>query len=143
MVLCNEEAIAIAENMHELRHLQIFGNKLTNSGLETILNGCPHLKSLDLRQCFNIYLEGNLKKRCLEQIQDLRCPDDPTSDYEYGFGSDDYDDFNGSDCYDDFSNPFGMFDFGVISEDYDDYGLSDHHFNHHFYFEYDYSDEDF
>ncbi|KAK1575738.1 hypothetical protein Q3G72_007907 [Acer saccharum] len=53
------------------------------------------------------------------------------------------DDFNGSDGYDDFSNPFGMFDFGVISDDYDDYGLSDHNFDHHFYYEYDFSDEDF
>ncbi|KAK2643020.1 hypothetical protein Ddye_024783 [Dipteronia dyeriana] len=110
LIECNDDAIAIAENMHELRHLQLFGNKLTNSGLEAILNGCPHLRSLDLRQCFNINLAGNLKKRCLEKIQDLRCPNDSTSDYEfdatlkdgYGFGLD-------QDVY-----PFGMYDIEII-----------------------------
>ncbi|XP_041027034.1 putative F-box/LRR-repeat protein 23 [Juglans microcarpa x Juglans regia] len=61
---CDEEAIAIAENMTELRHLQLFGNKLTNDGLKAILDGCHHLESLDLRQCFNVNLTGNLGRRC-------------------------------------------------------------------------------
>ncbi|XP_041026899.1 putative F-box/LRR-repeat protein 23 [Juglans microcarpa x Juglans regia] len=59
---CDEEAIAIAENMSELRHLQLFGNKLTNDGLKAILDGCHHLESLDLRQCFNVTLTGNLER---------------------------------------------------------------------------------
>ncbi|KAK0580091.1 hypothetical protein LWI29_036159 [Acer saccharum] len=136
MILCNEEALAIAENMHELRHLQIFGNKLMITGLEAILNGCPHLKSLDLRQCFNIYLEGNLKKRCLEQIQDLRCPDDSISDYEFDATVQDASDF-GSDDYDDYDDPFGMLDIGVMSDDDYDIELSDHHFDHHFDYHFD------
>ena len=37
------EALAIAQTMPELRHLQLFGNKLTNVGLQAILDGCPHL----------------------------------------------------------------------------------------------------
>ncbi|KAK6932121.1 Leucine-rich repeat [Dillenia turbinata] len=59
-VECDEEALAIAESMLELHYLQLFGNKLTNDGLQAILDGCPHLEYLDLRQCFNITLPGDL-----------------------------------------------------------------------------------
>jgi hypothetical protein len=64
--------------MSELHHLQLFGNKLTNDGLQSILDGCPHLESLYLRQCFNVTLAGNLGRRCAEQIKDLRRPHDST-----------------------------------------------------------------
>ncbi|KAJ9163272.1 hypothetical protein P3X46_022958 [Hevea brasiliensis] len=80
---CNEEALAIAEHMPHLRYLQIFGNKLTNEGLQAILDGCPHLESLDLRQCFNVNMDGHLGKRCIERIKDLRHPYDPTDDYPF------------------------------------------------------------
>lgn len=80
---CDEEALAIANNMHGLRHLQIFGNKLTNDGLQAILDGCPHLESLDLRQCFNVNLDGHLGKRCAERVKDLRRPYDSTDDYPF------------------------------------------------------------
>ncbi|KAK7412557.1 hypothetical protein VNO78_04021 [Psophocarpus tetragonolobus] len=93
---CDAEAIAIAETMPGLRHLQLFGNKLTNEGLLAILEGCPHLESLDLRQCFNLNLGGSLGKRCAEQIKELRLPHDPTDDYpfeaeiDYGSPDEDY-----------------------------------------------------
>ncbi|KAL3739484.1 hypothetical protein ACJRO7_020836 [Eucalyptus globulus] len=80
---CDDEAQAIAKNMHGLHHLQLFGNKMTNEGLKAILDSCPHLEYLDLRQCFNIYMEGDLGRRCTEQIKDLRNPYDPTDDYEF------------------------------------------------------------
>ncbi|KAJ7969049.1 F-box protein [Quillaja saponaria] len=83
------DAFAIAQNMSKLRHLQIFGNKLTNYGLQAILDGCPHLESLDLRQCFNVSLEGDLGKICAEQIKVLRLPDDSTDDYEFHAAMDD------------------------------------------------------
>ena len=54
--------------MPELRHLQLFGNKLTNDGLLAILNGC---------------LGGILEKRCFERIKNLRRPYDSTHDYEF------------------------------------------------------------
>ncbi|GKV32052.1 hypothetical protein SLEP1_g40685 [Rubroshorea leprosula] len=54
-----------SQNMHELLHLQLFGNKLTNCGLETILDGCPHLKSFDLRHCSNVYKVGHFVCHCL------------------------------------------------------------------------------
>jgi hypothetical protein len=77
------EALAIAENMSELRCLQLFGNMLTDDGLQAILDGCPHLESLDLRECFSISFAGNLERRCAEQIKDLRLPHDSTDDYEF------------------------------------------------------------
>ncbi|KAK4254600.1 hypothetical protein QN277_009958 [Acacia crassicarpa] len=77
----DDEALAIARTMPELRHLQLVGNKLTNTGLCAILDSCSHLESLDLRHCSNINLEGPLGKRCTEQIKDLRRPNDPTNDY--------------------------------------------------------------
>ena len=85
----DEVAFAIANNMPKLRHLQLLGCKLTNVGLCAILNGCPHLESLDLRQCYNLNLEGPLGNRCAEQIKDLRCPNYPTNDYPVDFVDDD------------------------------------------------------
>lgn len=113
----DEEAFAVAETMPELRHLQLFGNKLTNDGLLAILDGCPHLETLDLRQCFNVNLAGSLGKRCAEQIKDLRLPNDPADDYpfeaeiDYGSLDEDY--------------PSGFSDIAFLSDDdYDYYGFS-------------------
>ncbi|XP_073003900.1 putative F-box/LRR-repeat protein 23 [Typha latifolia] len=78
----NEEAIGIANNMHELRHLQLFGNRLTNDGLMAILDNCPHLESLDIRQCFNVTMDATLRKKCA-RIRNLRLPHDSTDDYEF------------------------------------------------------------
>ncbi|PRQ27963.1 putative leucine-rich repeat domain, L domain-containing protein [Rosa chinensis] len=57
---------AIAGTMHGLHHLMLLGNEMTNEGLCAILDGCPHLESLDLRQCLNLTLEGNMGRRCVE-----------------------------------------------------------------------------
>ncbi|KAM5581357.1 putative F-box/LRR-repeat protein 23 [Rosa sericea] len=76
------DALAIAGTMHGLQQLQIFGNKVTNKGLLAILDGCPCLESLDLRRCFNLKVEGDLKRRCFQGIKQLRLPDDSTDDYE-------------------------------------------------------------
>ncbi|GAB2280826.1 hypothetical protein Dimus_015449 [Dionaea muscipula] len=79
----DNEAFCIAETMPQLHNLQMIGNGLTNSGLEALLNGCPHLESLDLRSCFHIDLSGDLGNRCVERIKSLRCPHDSTDDYMY------------------------------------------------------------
>ncbi|XP_038972617.1 putative F-box/LRR-repeat protein 23 [Phoenix dactylifera] len=78
----DSEALAIAKNMHELHHLQLFANRLTNDGLQAILDNCPHLESLDIRQCFHINMDGSLRAKCA-RIKNLRLPSDPTDDYEF------------------------------------------------------------
>ncbi|KAL1214646.1 putative F-box protein [Cardamine amara subsp. amara] len=70
--------------MPELRHLQHFGNILTNVGLNAILDGCPHLVHLDLRKCFNINFAGDFEKRCFERIKDVKRPNDSTAGHPYG-----------------------------------------------------------
>ncbi|XP_030968810.1 F-box protein SKIP19-like [Quercus lobata] len=139
---CDEEAVAVAESMPELRHLQLFGNQLTNDGLNAILNGCPHLESLDLRRCFNVNLSGDLGKRCAERIKSLRRPDDPTDDYEFAAeiddgGSFDEDDPSGmSDIdYVSLSEGYGHYEFSGESDlsyddfsDYDFYDFGDYYF---------------
>ncbi|KAI3964009.1 hypothetical protein MKW92_043779 [Papaver armeniacum] len=105
----DEEALAIAENMPQLRHLHLFGNKLTNLGLRGILDGCLHLESLDLRQCFNLNLEGDLLKSCRERLIKLRLPNDSTDDYEFDASID-----GGS--YDE-DYPSGFSDIDFLSDD--------------------------
>ncbi|GKA12847.1 pol polyprotein, partial [Tanacetum coccineum] len=45
----NEIVIAIRGSLHELRHLELIGNKMSDRGLQVILDGCCHLGTLDLR----------------------------------------------------------------------------------------------
>ncbi|KAI3709989.1 hypothetical protein L2E82_39762 [Cichorium intybus] len=65
----DDQSLAIANNMPELRQLELIENEITNDGLEAILNGCPHLQSLDVRMCFNLCLDGYLEKMCMERIK--------------------------------------------------------------------------
>nr|GEW98423.1 hypothetical protein [Tanacetum cinerariifolium] len=99
-------AIAIGENMRELKHLELFGNNMLNDGLKAILDGCPHIESLDLRQCKYINLKGDLGERCSQQITYLKLPNDfvdstpydvTTDYYSYNdeYDNDDDDDYNG------------------------------------------------
>ncbi|KAF8112016.1 hypothetical protein N665_0069s0042 [Sinapis alba] len=53
---CDDHALAIAKTMPGLDHLQLIGNRLTNTGLNAIVESCPHLKYLDLRNCIYINL---------------------------------------------------------------------------------------
>nr|GMD83297.1 F-box protein SKIP19-like [Ipomoea batatas] len=54
------EAIAIAENMRGLKHLRLYGNKMTDKGVEAILDACPRLQSLNLEHCKYATLRGEL-----------------------------------------------------------------------------------
>ncbi|KAI3455956.1 hypothetical protein Pfo_012619 [Paulownia fortunei] len=109
----NEYALAIAKNMPNLCHLRLFANEIKNAGLEAVLDGCPHLESLDLRQCFGVDLGGDLGKRC-QQIKELRRPFDSIADYEWYAGescdepyySSGYSDDYSFGDYDDYTNPF-------------------------------------
>ncbi|KAF8775002.1 hypothetical protein HU200_005051 [Digitaria exilis] len=77
----NKDVRGIA-TMHGLHSLQLFSNHLTDEGLETILNNCPHLESLDMRHCFNINMDETLLLKCA-RIKTLRLPNDPTDDYDH------------------------------------------------------------
>ncbi|XP_057433536.1 putative F-box/LRR-repeat protein 23 [Lotus japonicus] len=91
------EELAIAKNLPQLRHLQLMGNRLANHGLLAILDGCPNLKSLDLRVCSNVDLSGSLRERCLKQIRDLRLPEDLSEVSIYVEGRNDIS-FDGRNC---------------------------------------------
>ncbi|KAF8052309.1 hypothetical protein N665_1573s0010, partial [Sinapis alba] len=65
----DDDALAISQTMHGLHNLQLFGNTLTDAGLNAILDSCPNLEHLDLRQCFNVNIVGDLEKRCSERIK--------------------------------------------------------------------------
>ncbi|KAK2980542.1 hypothetical protein RJ640_015927 [Escallonia rubra] len=114
---CDDEALAIAENMPGLHHLQLFGNKITKDGLQAILDNCPHLESLDLRQCFNVNFGGNLGKRCSQQIKNVRRPYDSTEDYEFDTDILDYESF-------DEDHPTSFSDIDFMSEDDEHYVFS-------------------
>ncbi|XP_051141211.1 putative F-box/LRR-repeat protein 23 [Andrographis paniculata] len=74
-------ALAVSKSMLNLHHLCLLGHNMTSEGLEAILDGCPHLQSLDIRRCFSIDLnKGNLGKRCSERIKDLKFPHDAIDD---------------------------------------------------------------
>ncbi|XP_074288368.1 putative F-box/LRR-repeat protein 21 [Silene latifolia] len=77
--ICNYYALAISKSMPKLRHVQLIGNSMNNEGLKAILDGCPYLKSLDLRACFFIDLSGDLGERLANMH--LRYPNDSTADY--------------------------------------------------------------
>ncbi|XP_024971853.1 F-box protein SKIP19-like [Cynara cardunculus var. scolymus] len=114
---CNKIAIAIGENLHKLEHLELIGNSLTNIGLQVILDGCPHLKSLDLRKCWSLDLKGDLGKRCSEKIKCLKLPGHSLEGSPYMYGNDDLDDsdFHDDDDYD------HEYDGYLDYEDYTDY----------------------
>lgn len=87
--------IAIAKGMPQLLHLQLTGSKMTNEGLQTILDGCPNLQSLDLRGCFNINLNESCGKLCKERIKNLRLPGDSTEGHKVApYDSEDDFDYN-------------------------------------------------
>ncbi|KAI5447559.1 putative F-box/LRR-repeat protein 23 [Lathyrus oleraceus] len=112
-IVYDDDAFAIAKFMPGLCHLQLIGNKMSNDGLLAILDGCPQLESLDIRQCFNINFIGSLAKRCKEQIKYLLLPNDDTDDYP--FETEDYPE----------DYPYGISDIDLDLLSEDDYELSD------------------
>lgn len=116
----DDYALAIRTSMPNLRHLRVFALRMQNERLEGILDGCPHLESLDLRQCYDLDLGGDLGKRCREQIKYLRLPFDSASDIQQLVGGpSDWDDI---DVYDDESfDGFSDCDYYCDYEDYEQY----------------------
>ncbi|ESQ46999.1 hypothetical protein EUTSA_v10027905mg [Eutrema salsugineum] len=53
---CDDDALAIAETMPGLRHLQLTKNRLSNAGVNAILENCPRLERFDLHRCIFVNL---------------------------------------------------------------------------------------
>jgi F-box/leucine-rich repeat protein 2/20 len=70
----DSEALIISETISSLCRLDIKENPLTDVGLLAILDKCPLLEYLDIQKCYNLNLSESLKKRCIEQIKDVRLP---------------------------------------------------------------------
>ncbi|KAI3680976.1 hypothetical protein L6452_35756 [Arctium lappa] len=126
---CDGDALAIANSMSALRHLQMFGSTMTDDGLQAILNGCPHLESLDVRRCFCVKLGGNLEKLCKERIKDFKFtppPSNPLDDCGFSPGVYAHEDYEFSDS--DSDEFYGDYDFiggnAISSEDdFDNHSL--------------------
>ncbi|XP_047321196.1 F-box protein SKIP19-like [Impatiens glandulifera] len=90
----NFAALAISRTMPQLQHLNLIGNGLTNEGLQSILDSCPRLESLDLRKCFRVDLRADLvlDKRC-SSIKEFYHPGDSTDPNDDDFQSYDETDF--------------------------------------------------
>ncbi|KAL5218908.1 hypothetical protein ABZP36_019592 [Zizania latifolia] len=76
------EALGIANNMPELRELQLIDNCLTKDGLISIVDNWLHLESVDIRQCYNIRMDDALKSKWA-RIRNLKLPHDSISDFKY------------------------------------------------------------
>ncbi|CAO2200841.1 unnamed protein product [Urochloa humidicola] len=78
----DEDAMGIAK-MRGLHSLQLFNCELTDAGMTAILNGCPKLESLDIRQCFNVKMDrATIRAKC-PRIRTLKLPHDSTAGYEF------------------------------------------------------------
>ncbi|XP_047951957.1 putative F-box/LRR-repeat protein 23 isoform X2 [Salvia hispanica] len=89
---CTKHAIAIGKSMPNLRHLRLWELYMRNKGVKAILDGCPHLESLDLRRCSGVDLDEVLFNRCIERIKDLILPTDDLCRPDWsddGFNDDD------------------------------------------------------
>jgi hypothetical protein len=81
----DDEAMRIA-GMRGLRSLQLFGNNLGNAGLAAILDGCAGLESLDIRHCFNVEVDDEVRAMCA-RVRTLMLPRDSMDGYDRSFGS--------------------------------------------------------
>ncbi|CAJ2640759.1 unnamed protein product [Trifolium pratense] len=84
-----DQACAIAKTMPGLRHLKLTRIVLPNTTLIAILEGCPLLESLDVKECHRLYVSRSLKKWCHEKIKDLQLPDSYVDDRYVIFDHDD------------------------------------------------------
>ena len=78
------EALGVAA-MHGLRTLALHGSDVTNDELAAVLDGCPHLESLDLSECFNSVADDALRARCAgikSLVLPLRREVDDEDEYE-------------------------------------------------------------
>ncbi|KAL5992860.1 hypothetical protein ACLOJK_013779 [Asimina triloba] len=63
-VVDEDEAIAIADTMPGLLHLQLAYGRFSDVGLDAILMKCKSLQYFDIYGCWNVKLDGNLEDKC-------------------------------------------------------------------------------
>jgi hypothetical protein len=108
-----------------------FHIRLTNDGLKAILDGCPHLETLDIRRCYNVNMDADMRARCA-RLRTIRLPGDSVDDYEFEADADgeycselgDYHDFDidyDFDFDDDYENYLDFDD--IFDDDDEDYEL--------------------
>lgn len=105
----NDEAFGIA-TMTGLHTLQLVHCNLSNLGLTAILDGCPHLDSLDIRQCFVLEIDSAMNAR-LASLKTLRLSFDPVDDCEELVENPDWYDYY-SYAYDHYGDYAEFCDFG-------------------------------
>lgn len=76
------------ETMHELRYLTLVGSDITTEELVAIIDGCPHMERLCVRNCCNIVVDGALRAKC-SRIKTLILPTLQHVRYRYHFHPDD------------------------------------------------------
>ncbi|KAL4563531.1 hypothetical protein LXL04_027574 [Taraxacum kok-saghyz] len=86
------DALAIANTMPELRHLQLYGNAMSDIRLKAILDGCPHLESVDIRTCYNVDIHADVLKPSLERLKSFKGPNDSIENCGFHLRIIDYDD---------------------------------------------------
>ncbi|KAJ4792206.1 RNI-like superfamily protein [Rhynchospora pubera] len=78
----NSIANCIGITMPNLHSLQLISSRMTEKGLYAILEGCPQLESLDVRNCCNLSINERIESE-LERIKILRLPDDSIDDWKF------------------------------------------------------------
>lgn len=76
------------ETMHELQYLTLVGSDITTEELVSIIDGCPHLERLCVRNCCNIVVDGALRAKC-SRIKTLILPTLQHARYRFQFHPDD------------------------------------------------------
>ena len=67
------EAMAVANTMCGLKHLELAYGRFSDSGLDAILTKCGDLCTLDIRGCWNVKLEGSIEDKC-DKIPSFKDP---------------------------------------------------------------------
>uniref|UniRef100_A0A0D9W5L5 Uncharacterized protein n=1 Tax=Leersia perrieri TaxID=77586 RepID=A0A0D9W5L5_9ORYZ len=87
----NDEALAVANTMPKLEHLELAYGLFSDIGLGAILTKCPLLRTLDILGSWNVRLEGDIEERCCA-LESFREPwESMYTDYSSTEGEDDDD----------------------------------------------------
>ncbi|OAY66010.1 F-box protein FBW2 [Ananas comosus] len=85
-----DEALAVADTMPKLEHLELAYGRFSDHGLEAILTKCTALCNLDILGCLNVTLKYDIEAKCLS-LPFFRDPwEDDDLEYSSSSGDDAY-----------------------------------------------------